>query len=202
MPSFVQKTDRAAATRDLLMRSARTAFESDGFDGTSVSRIVELADVSRGTFYLYFDSKEAVFRTLVDQLQDQILAAQVWPATMAGPEMVRAAIGQFMEFYRSHAQMMAVLEQVAAHSPEFRQLRLDMRRGVAVAARRFIESQRHRNMMSSTIDPRTAATALTGMIDRFAYVWFVLEEDFDMEIATDTLTELWIRSIGGDYPVD
>ncbi|MFV0260250.1 MAG: TetR/AcrR family transcriptional regulator [Acidimicrobiales bacterium] len=181
------------------MRSARLAFESDGFDGTSVSRIVELAAVSRGTFYLYFDSKEGVFRALVDQLQEQILAAQVWPRTMAGPELVRAAIGQFMEFYRDHAQMMAVLEQVAAYSPEFRQLRLDMRRGAAVAARRFIESQRRKKIISSSVDTRTAATALTGMIDRFAYVWFVLEEDFDMEVAIDTLTELWIRSLGGDY---
>ena len=34
------------------------------------------------------------------------------------------------------------------------------------------------------------------MMDRFAYVWFVLEEDFEEERALATLTELWMRAIG------
>ena len=74
---------------------------------------------------------------------------------------------------------MAVLEQVATHDESFRTLRRDMRRGVAERAVRFIASLQRHGTVPATVDPRYAATALTGMVDRFAYVWLVLEEDFD-----------------------
>jgi hypothetical protein len=42
------------------------------------------------------------------------------------------------------------------------------------------------------------------MIDRFAYVWLVLGEGFDEDLAVDTLTKLWVRALGipGTGPAD
>ena len=68
MPTDLLLTDRTRETRDKLLRVARDVFEDDGFDGASVSRIVDEASVSRGTFYLYFESKEDIFRTLAEDL--------------------------------------------------------------------------------------------------------------------------------------
>ena len=51
--------------------------------------------------------------------------------------------------------------------------------------------------MPATVDPRYAATALTGMVDRFAYVWLVLEEDFDEADVVENLTTIWFQAIGG-----
>ena len=83
---------------------------------------------------------------------------------------------------------MAVLEQVATHDEGFRTLRRDMRRGVAERAVRFIASLQRKGIVPATVDPRYAATALTGMVDRFAYVWLVLEEDFDEAEVVENLT--------------
>jgi len=54
VPTDLLLTDRTRETRNKLLRVAREVFEEDGFDGASVSRIVDEASVSRGTFYLYF----------------------------------------------------------------------------------------------------------------------------------------------------
>ena len=70
MPTDLLLTDRTRETRDKLLRVARDVFEEDGFDGASISRIVEGASVSRGTFYLYFESKEDIFRTLAEETAD------------------------------------------------------------------------------------------------------------------------------------
>ncbi len=35
------------------------------------------------------------------------------------------------------------------------------------------------------------------MVDRFAYVWLVLEEDFDEPAVIENLTTLWFQAIGG-----
>jgi AcrR family transcriptional regulator len=61
---------RAAAGQDSRKRrqildGARRIFLSEGFDATSMNDIAVEAGVSKGTLYVYFDSKEALFRALV-----------------------------------------------------------------------------------------------------------------------------------------
>ena len=41
-----------------------------------------------------------------------------------------------------------------------------------------------------------AANALGSMVDRFAYVWLVLHEPFELDEAARTLGLLWARSLG------
>jgi hypothetical protein len=72
-----------------------------------------------------------------------------------------------------------------------------MRRGVAERAVRFVAGLQQRGVVPATVDPRYAATALTGMVDRFAYVWLVLEEDFDEADVVENLTNIWFQGIGG-----
>jgi AcrR family transcriptional regulator len=199
MTNQIELTDRTRATRNKLLAVAREVFEADGYDGASVSRIVEAAQVSRGTFYLYFDSKEDVFRAVADTLQADIMKAQEWPVDDPPQEILRKSTERFLRFYRDNALMMAVLDQVATHAPEFKSLRLTMRRATARRATRFIRDLQSRGLASPTIDADYAGVALNGMIDRFANVWFVLGEDFEMDAAVTTLTELWVRSIGATY---
>jgi AcrR family transcriptional regulator len=180
-----------------LLRVAREVFEQDGFDGASVSRIVDEANVSRGTFYLYFESKEDIFRTLAEDLLAQLVALQHTTEEVEPREVIRLSIAAYVVYYREHARMMAVLEQVATHDAGFRSLRRDMRRGVAERAVRFIVSLQRRGAVPSTIDPRFAATALTGMVDRFAYVWLILEEEFEEAEVVENLTNIWFQAIGG-----
>ncbi len=197
VPTDLVLTDRTRETRDKLLRVARDVFEDYGFDAASVAQIVERANVSRGTFYLYFESKEDIFRTLAEELLAQIVELQRTPERLSPVETIRRSIAAFIVYYREHARLMAVLEQVATHDEAFRVLRRDMRRGVAERAVAFIASLQRRQIVPTTVDPRYAAAALTGMVDRFAYVWFVLDEDFDEALVVEHLTRLWYQAIGG-----
>lgn len=66
------RTRRAQETREArraqILESALQVFSERGYHGASVSDLVAAAGVARGTFYLYFDSKDAVFRELLDEL--------------------------------------------------------------------------------------------------------------------------------------
>ena len=119
MPTDLLLTDRTRETRDKLLRVARDVFEEDGFDGASISRIVEGANVSRGTFYLYFESKEDIFRTLAEDLLAQVVRLQTPLDRLAPIDTIRGSIAGFIGYYREHARLMAVLEQVATHDVEF-----------------------------------------------------------------------------------
>ena len=53
------------AKRRQIIDGARTVFLADGFDAASMNEIARAAGVSKGTLYVYFDSKEALFEVLI-----------------------------------------------------------------------------------------------------------------------------------------
>ena len=59
-----QRKLRRAAVLD----AARRIFSQKGYLATSIDDLIEAADIARGTFYLYFESKRAIFDELLDQL--------------------------------------------------------------------------------------------------------------------------------------
>ncbi|GJD48377.1 HTH-type transcriptional regulator BetI [Methylobacterium crusticola] len=50
--------------RRQILDGAREVFLASGFDGASMGAIAKAAGVSKGTLYVYFDSKEALFEAL------------------------------------------------------------------------------------------------------------------------------------------
>ncbi|MGH8562046.1 MAG: TetR/AcrR family transcriptional regulator, partial [Nevskiales bacterium] len=58
-------TARGEATRARLLDAAEQEFGRRGFHNASITDITRAADVGQGTFYLYFQSKEDIFRELV-----------------------------------------------------------------------------------------------------------------------------------------
>jgi AcrR family transcriptional regulator len=48
-----------------ILDGARKVFLADGFDGASMNEIARVAGVSKGTLYVYFASKEALFEELI-----------------------------------------------------------------------------------------------------------------------------------------
>ncbi|WP_426313321.1 TetR/AcrR family transcriptional regulator [Methylobacterium fujisawaense] len=53
--------------RQQILEGARIVFLSAGFDGASMGEIARAAGVSKGTLYVYFESKEALFEALTTQ---------------------------------------------------------------------------------------------------------------------------------------
>ncbi|MEO0881366.1 MAG: TetR/AcrR family transcriptional regulator [Pseudomonadota bacterium] len=63
-----RRAEKAYATRLKIVRAAITSIEQNGYSGTSVSRIIEAANVSRGAYLHHFRSKHLVFRAVALQL--------------------------------------------------------------------------------------------------------------------------------------
>jgi AcrR family transcriptional regulator len=68
-------TDRGQARKANLLAAATAVFERRGFLETRVADIVAEANVAQGTFYTYFDSKEAVFGEVAQGAVDRTLAS-------------------------------------------------------------------------------------------------------------------------------
>jgi AcrR family transcriptional regulator len=56
-----------SAKRRQILEGARKVFFAQGFDGASMGEIAKAAGVSKGTLYVYFDSKESLFEALTTE---------------------------------------------------------------------------------------------------------------------------------------
>ncbi|MEH3116485.1 MAG: TetR/AcrR family transcriptional regulator [Methylorubrum populi] len=61
--------------RRQILEGARQVFMTSGFDGASMGEIAKAANVSKGTLYVYFDSKEALFEALTTEEKEGLAEA-------------------------------------------------------------------------------------------------------------------------------
>ena len=71
---FRPRTKPPAERRDELMNAARRLFLKQGVAPTTIEQITSGADVAKGTFYLYFSSKEDVLAALGERFAQELLA--------------------------------------------------------------------------------------------------------------------------------
>jgi len=79
------------ARRRQLLDVALELFAERGYHATSISHIIDRADVARGTFYQYFRSKREIFDSLLDHLFAEVIAS-VTPIAIAAPEAMAVAL--------------------------------------------------------------------------------------------------------------
>jgi TetR/AcrR family transcriptional regulator, transcriptional repressor for nem operon len=76
----------ALSTRDRLISSARYLFWERGFAGTSMAELLSHAEVNSGSFYHFFDSKEALLRAVLEQYIELLRPMVVDPAFATTPK--------------------------------------------------------------------------------------------------------------------
>src|ERR1700731_3594749 len=64
-PAPAERAD--SAKRRQIMDGARAVFLAQGFDAASMGEIARAAGVSKGTLYVYFDSKEHLFEAIAHE---------------------------------------------------------------------------------------------------------------------------------------
>lgn len=62
-----------SARREAILAAAGEEFADRGYAATSISRILERSDLSKGSLYYYFDDKADLFATVVDEAVKRLL---------------------------------------------------------------------------------------------------------------------------------
>ncbi len=75
-----------------ILNGARRVFMQRGFDGASMNEIARVAEVSKGTLYVYFSSKAELFSTLIREDRVQLLEP-IFQFDMSKPD-IRAVLNR------------------------------------------------------------------------------------------------------------
>ncbi len=199
----VPRTGRGEKTRDVLLTAAQEVFWTKGYLDTRVADIVERAGVSHGSFYTYFDSKEAVLRALAADLHEATVETARGTRADAQGDEVRAielANRRYLDFYATNRKAMRLMEEVATYNPDMRTARLRTRQQFVERTARSLRRMQAAGVCDPGIDVDTAAHALVGMVSNFAYHMVSTRTPFDIDTAAATLTTLWARGIGLAVP--
>jgi AcrR family transcriptional regulator len=93
--------------RDAILRAAEKVFSTRGYPDASIADVIDAAQISRGTFYLYFDSKDALFLELIERFTDLVTQAlQVVDPTDPDPPLrILENVQRVVEVALSHPEL-------------------------------------------------------------------------------------------------
>ena len=113
------RTERGRKTLRLLLDAAAAEFGEKGFHESSVVSITQRAGVALGSFYTYFDSKDSLFRALVQDMSAQVrkTVGPVMAAETDRLEGERKGLAQFLSFVRRHKELYRIIDEAEFVDP-------------------------------------------------------------------------------------
>lgn len=113
------RTERGRRTLRKLLDAAAVEFGEKGFHEASVSSITRRAGVALGSFYTYFDSKDALFRALVADMSEQVKssARSAISEGMAALEVEKAGLLAFLRFAAEHKEVYRIIDEAEFVDP-------------------------------------------------------------------------------------
>jgi AcrR family transcriptional regulator len=191
-------TSRGEVRRRQIIESARAVFESKGYFDANIEDIVEHAGIARGSFYTYFPSKREVFDHIVGEVNERVIeavAAGDEAPSRSPMDRLRLANRRYLQAYKENARIYALIEQVSMIDPAVHQLRLETRRFHVERVAASIRRWQQRGVADPSIDPLTTAGALVSMLSGYAYWLFAGGDEYDEDVAVDSLNGIWARAI-------
>lgn len=113
------RTERGRRTLRKLLDAAAEEFGEKGFHEASVSSITRRAGVALGSFYTYFESKDALFRALVGDMSEKVRtsARSALHEGMGALEIERAALAAFLRFAAEHKEVYRIIDEAEFVDP-------------------------------------------------------------------------------------
>jgi TetR/AcrR family transcriptional regulator, ethionamide resistance regulator len=180
------REDILAATTQLLA--------DHSFTDLAVSDILNAAGISRGTFYFYFDSKQAVLGELVQRAVAQgHTAAAPWLAGPADPvAALRTGTAAGAKLWQASAPVLRAIIENWRTDPRLTALWLEQMQSFTDATIAQITADPRAQMSLTGHDTEAIASALTWLGERLYYLAATGTPPFDnQDTLIDTLVYIW-----------
>jgi len=109
--------------RQSILRAAREVFFENGFHRATVDSVADRAEVSKGTVYLYFESKETILAHLLleglDELVDDLEQAYAAEESISAKERLQRLTQAYLHFFEREPQYFRLL--MATDRGQFRE---------------------------------------------------------------------------------
>jgi AcrR family transcriptional regulator len=182
--------------RQQLLEAATWVFARKGYRRAGVGDIIARASVARGTFYLYFESKEQVFLAIVEDFHrriSQAITTTSEPPTLPLPDpetLLKISFRRWLAFFAANRDAATViLKEASSIDPRFEKGFAELRRSAvdffAARYRRFQEL----GFVRPAIRPVLMAHLLVGMFDELLNAFVLTDPDADLDALAAQLAD-------------
>lgn len=176
-------TKRPEERREDLLDAAARVFVTKGVPKTTVADITVAAGVAKGTFYLYFDSKEHLLGALKERFVDEILSHAGSLYERVGRDdwwaLVDETVTSFVDFMDEHREMCQVMVQegiTPETSPQFAECQRRIDEMFAASIKMGVDSG-----VFAVSDPALTGRLLHYALDGALVHAILYEGDFDRD---------------------
>lgn len=192
---------QAAQTRSRILVAARKLFQSEGFEGVTIDKIAQAAEISSPTIYSIFQSKRGILLALMDEaIPTDQLAVLVEESNQEKSPKKRIVIGAKIarQMYDSERAQMDLFQGASVLAPEFKELEREREqrrysRQEETVRSMFKEKSFRKGLSLSKV--RDILWAFTG---RDMYRMFVVERGWTSEEYEKWLSELLVKTLIGE----
>jgi TetR/AcrR family transcriptional regulator, fatty acid metabolism regulator protein len=166
---------RKQARRRMILETATKLFGKHGYHATTVPMIVAEAEVSTGSFYMYFRNKEDVFNAALDELGQAIFHVLDELKQLEPDPLKRIAQGAealFLFLAQNPEQARILLVESSGLSPRLDKTRRSIIRQQVEEVKQMLESA---PALFAVENALIAARCIAGATFEAAYSW--LQED-------------------------
>jgi AcrR family transcriptional regulator len=165
-----RRAERQEWQRRYIQERAMSVFAASGYHGTTMEQVAEAAEVSKGTLYNYFRSKEELFASLIEQGVEGLF--QMVDEVVAGggsvQEITRRLVLHFFEFFESglgmHRILLAETDRFGtAHQKTLRELMKSRRQAFVERVAGLIQMGQERGVIRPG-DPVRAASVVINIL--------------------------------------
>jgi AcrR family transcriptional regulator len=179
-----------------LLDAAMEAINERGFHSTRVKDVVDIANTSHGTFYLYFSNKDDLIRALTLRATSEA-SSLLGAVTDAGRALdivswdnLRQWIGDYSALWSRYAPLFRSWTDLASIDQSIG----DQNRRMVAAHIRAMASRITNAGPTGDLDPEVAGMAVIAMLDRFHFLREFMGTPVD-DAALDTLTTMVHRAL-------
>jgi AcrR family transcriptional regulator len=194
-----KEREKMARQRDIL-NAARELFLRKGYHETTLEEIARQADFGKGTIYNYFDSKEDLFRSIINQFTDEI--GDLIRSSIAAPVGLREKLASYAKLIIHYSNRNSdlfhfIVQEV--HRVEIREYEATIRhfqekvKETNTLVARLIEKEIALNKMRR-IDPMMLVTLFDGMVRSYCMTHYSnqrLLSDDEIDNAVDCIVSVF-----------
>lgn len=180
--------------RAQILEIAKAVFAEKGYHEAKIDDFVARAKVARGTFYLYFGDKRAIFEEIVDTLMVQIShAIQPIRLTEHAPSAVEQLtdnINRVVRLFTEDPAMAKILfSDAVGLDPDFDRRLLAFYDGLSQMIGRSLDTGVRAGIVRPG-DNRVRSYCLIGIVKELLYQYSIRHDDIDPDRTVKTVIEM------------
>ena len=186
-----------------ILDAAAQVFARLGFARARMDDIAQEAGLSKGTLYLYFRSKEALFQALLDSFYEremQSLRAALERHQGPVPQRIQQILSDILARLQSYRPLLPLLYEVyalVARKQVVREAFQAYYRHYADLLAQLLREGMERGEIRAG-DPHRLAVALIAHIEGVILLWVMAPQVVDLEAQWQTSADLLLRSLRPD----